>query len=363
MERLVEWLKARYTSECAAVEALVEVVREAVRAERELPNDLRLEGEFFLVDELTLAFPDPVKAPPPPAEEPEALPGTCNSVQLVGLAGALHAAASSGFLGVNEAVEVILRQANAMAGKGIPEAWWNEGELMRRSFDSSLRFLYDPGHSGYVEVVEVLASLVLDSVPAIPTGGAEEFAAARAALVERDADADGCVTRAELAGTPLWFDEGKTADGFDMDKARRDALWAVFAESDKLDIQRMLMFLAPDKSVATALRKSLAAMGVDPSASLAAAEWFSLVYPTGRAAGIAIGRAPLDGEAIGRVVASVAGSDGAEVLAVTADHDQPELLEPRLAVDAMLSSESGAGFVETHLHRVRHKDFAASLKA
>lgn len=363
LERLVEWLKKRYTSECAAVEALAATVRDAVRAETDLPIDLRLEGEFFVVDELTLAMPEPRKPPPPPPQEPEPLEGTCSCAQLSGLASALHTSASSGFLGINEAVEVILRQSNDMAGKGIPAAWWNEGELMRRSFDSSLRHLYDTNHSGYVEVVEVLASLFMDSVPAVPAGGAEQFVEARSSLLARDADADGCLTRAELAGASLWFDEGPSESGYDMDAARRDALWSVFSENGKLDVQRMLVHLSADKSLATALRKSLCSMGMDVSAPLSSAEWFSLLYPAGRAAGIAIGRAPLDGESLGRLLVETAGTEGAEVLSTEggAVGDSPEVHGPRVSVDMMV--EKGISFVETHLSRLRLKDFAASLRA
>lgn len=221
-ERLARLMHDRFRAECASVASVTVAAAEAVRAGELLPHALTIADGEAVVDESTIIVPQPPrKAPAAPPLQPLA-PGLLNGAQLSALVRAARNVTTSEFIMTRDCTD-LLQALSAVRGD-TPEAFPVEWQRATwKQMHDALAEL--DGHaSGYVDWLEVAASLVLHACPQIADAAPKAFAAAAAALSAADGDADGAVTQQEWEGCELWFEAQRRRPGCEEDLEAANAL-------------------------------------------------------------------------------------------------------------------------------------------
>lgn len=221
-EQLAGLMHEQFRAECASVASVTVAAAEAVRAGELLPHALTIADGEAIVDESTLMIPQPPQKPPAvPSPKPLA-PGLLNGAQLAALVRAARAATTCEFITTREAAG-LLQALSAVRGD-TPEAF--PPEWQRATWKQMHEALAElDGHaSGYVDWLEVTASLVLHACPQIADAAPKAFAAAAAALAAADKDGDGAVTQQEWEGCELWFELERRRPGCDHDLEAGNAI-------------------------------------------------------------------------------------------------------------------------------------------
>ena len=222
-ERLENLMNQRFRAECASAASATYAAAEAVRAGELLPYALVIaDDEAAVVDESTIIVPQlPRKSPAIPPPKPLA-PGLLNSAQIAALVRAARTVTTCEYITTCDAAD-LLQSLSAVQGdtpEAFPPEW--QGATWKQMHDALAEL---DGHaSGYVDWLEVTASLVLHACPQIADAPPKAFAAAAAALAAADGDGDGALTEQEWGGCHLWFEAQRRQPGCEDDLEAANAL-------------------------------------------------------------------------------------------------------------------------------------------